>query len=289
MDSEDQDKAAPSRRSVVAGATGLAAALAAPAILAQNASQGREAGKENPVPEYPRPPFKKQSQQRPGLAGKMEPVPDHGEKSYKGSGRLTGRKALITGGDSGIGRAAAIAFAREGADVAINYLPVEEPDAREVVQLIQAAGRKGVTIPGDIRSEDFCRQLVSQAVDRLGGLDILVNNAGMQQARESIADLTSEQFRFNLQDERLRDVLDYQGRHAASASGRGHYQYGLGGSLRPFASAARLRSDQSVHRCIHQISGQAGCEAGYSSECCRPRPHLDPSTAERRPTAGQAG
>jgi len=194
MDSEDQDKAAPSRRSVVAGATGLAAALAAPAILAQNASQGREAGKENPVPEYPRPPFKKQSQQRPGLAGKMEPVPDHGEKSYKGSGRLTGRKALITGGDSGIGRAAAIAFAREGADVAINYLPVEEPAAREVVQLIQAAGRKGVTIPGDIRSEDFCRQLVSQAVDRLGGLDILVNNAGMQQARESIADLTSEQF-----------------------------------------------------------------------------------------------
>jgi NAD(P)-dependent dehydrogenase (short-subunit alcohol dehydrogenase family) len=198
---EDQQKTAPSRRTVVASTTGLVAALTAPVILAQNPSQGKEAGsapaqsvKQNPVTEYPHPPFQKQPQQPPGLASKMNPRPDHGEKSYQGSGRLLGRRALITGGDSGIGRAAAIAFAREGADVAINYLPVEEPDAREVMALIQAAGRKAVAIPGDIRTEAFCRQLVSEAVDRLGGLDILVNNAGAQQAQASIADLTSEQF-----------------------------------------------------------------------------------------------
>src|SRR6266481_387207 len=100
--------------------------------------------------------------------------PDHGESSYRGSGRLAGRKALITGGDSGMGRAAAIAFAREGADVAINYLPAEEPDAREVMALIKDAGQKGLSIPGDIRDEAFCRQLVAEAVRGLGGLDILV-------------------------------------------------------------------------------------------------------------------
>jgi NAD(P)-dependent dehydrogenase (short-subunit alcohol dehydrogenase family) len=124
----------------------------------------------------------------------MDPRPDHGENSYRGSGRLNGRRALITGGDSGMGRAAAIAYAREGADVAINYLPPEEPDAREVIELIKAAGRKGVPIPGDIRDEQFCKQLVSKAVDGLGGLDILVCNAGRQQAHPSILDLSTEQF-----------------------------------------------------------------------------------------------
>jgi NAD(P)-dependent dehydrogenase (short-subunit alcohol dehydrogenase family) len=124
----------------------------------------------------------------------MNPRPDHGEKSYLGSGRLVGRKALLTGGDSGIGRAAAIAFAREGADIAINYLPVEEPDAREVIDLIRAEGRQAVAIPGDIRSEEFCSRLVAQAVRELGGLDILVNNAAMQATQDNIADITTEQF-----------------------------------------------------------------------------------------------
>src|SRR6202000_1653562 len=107
----------------------------------------------NPRDKYPKPPYKKQSQPWPGLASKMDPPPDHGEESYKGSGRLAGRKALITGGDSGMGRAAAIAFAREGADVAISYYPTEEPDAQQVIALIKSAGRVALALPGDIRDE----------------------------------------------------------------------------------------------------------------------------------------
>jgi NAD(P)-dependent dehydrogenase (short-subunit alcohol dehydrogenase family) len=124
----------------------------------------------------------------------MEPRPDHGEDSYKGSGRLAGRKALLTGGDSGIGRAAAIAYAREGADVAINYLPAEEPDAQEVAKLVRDAGRKAVLIPGDIKDEAFCTRLVADAVTQLGGLDILVNNAARQFSRDSILDITTADF-----------------------------------------------------------------------------------------------
>lgn len=149
---------------------------------------------ENPVSKYPKPPFVKQPQEVPGLASKMNPVPDHGEESYKGSGRLLGRKALITGGDSGIGRAAAIAYAREGADVVINYLPQEQSDADEVLALIAAAGRKGFGIPGDITTEDFCKKLVAEAAEKLGGIDILVNNAGHQQAVESLLDISTEHF-----------------------------------------------------------------------------------------------
>lgn len=149
---------------------------------------------QNPADKYPKPPFRQQTQPWPGLASGMEPKPDHGEKSYRGSGRLAGRKALITGGDSGMGRAAAIAYAREGADVAINYFPSEEPDAREVIELIGEAGRNGVAIPGDLREELFCQRMVAEARQKLGGLDIIVCNAGRQQSRASILDVTSEDF-----------------------------------------------------------------------------------------------
>lgn len=148
----------------------------------------------NNQPHLPTPPFKEQPQNPPGLASDMIPVPDHGETSYQGHGRLKGKKALITGGDSGIGRAAAIAFAREGADVAIGYLPAEEKDAEEVIKLIREEGRKAVALPGDIRSEAFCNQLVEKAVNELGGLDVLVNNAGRQQFCSSIRELTTEDF-----------------------------------------------------------------------------------------------
>ncbi len=149
---------------------------------------------QDPRSQYPRPPFPRQPQPVPGLAAKMNPVPDHGEHSYQGSGKLLGRKALVTGGDSGIGRAAAIAFAREGADVAISYLGTEETDAKEVVALIEAAGRKAVALPGDVTDEAWCRQLVAETVEKLGGLDILVINAGHQQSRESIDKVTSKDF-----------------------------------------------------------------------------------------------
>jgi NAD(P)-dependent dehydrogenase (short-subunit alcohol dehydrogenase family) len=155
---------------------------------------GTSLAMQNPLDQYPKPPFKPQHQEAPGLACKMDPRPDHGETTYRGSGKLIGRKALITGGDSGIGRAAAIAFAREGADVAINYLPVEEPDAKEVVELIQSAGRKAVAIPGDLRDEAFCQKLVSEAVAQLGGLDILVSNAAKQVFQDSLLDISTEQF-----------------------------------------------------------------------------------------------
>ena len=153
-----------------------------------------EAVLQDPTTKYPRPPFPGQSQPWPGLASQMNPKPDHGETSYQGSGRLLGRKALITGGDSGMGRAAAIAFAREGADVAINYLPAEEEDAAEVIELIKKAGRTGLPIAGDLRDEAFCQHLVAEAVRGLGGLDILVSNAGRQQAHNSMLDISTEQF-----------------------------------------------------------------------------------------------
>lgn len=148
----------------------------------------------SPADAYPVPPFAHQKQPFPGPAGKMNLRPDRGEASCRGSERLAGKKALITGGDSGIGRAVAIAFSREGADVVMNSLPAQEEDAQEVVALIRAENGKAVAIPGDIREESFCQLLVSQAAGALGGHDILVNNAGRQQFCESITDLSTEDF-----------------------------------------------------------------------------------------------
>ena len=182
-----------SRRQVLSG-LGASLAMAAVSPISAVTAAAPVADKLVDTTNYPKPPFKGQSQPWPGLVSQMDPRPDHGETSYKGSGRLAGRKALITGGDSGMGRAAAIAYAREGADVAINYLPAEEADAKEVIALIKKEGRKGIAIPGDLRDEAFCKQLVEEAVRQLGGLDILVNNAGRQQANPSLLDITSEQF-----------------------------------------------------------------------------------------------
>jgi NAD(P)-dependent dehydrogenase (short-subunit alcohol dehydrogenase family) len=189
-----QNGSSVSRRHVVRAASATLAAASLASAAAQGNTDMAEQDLIDPVTRYPKPPFKKQSQPWPGLAGKMDPAPDHGESSYKGSGRLKGRKALITGGDSGMGRAAAIAYAREGADVAINYLPAEEPDAEQVIALIKKEGRTALAIPGDLKDEAFCRRLVEQAVQGLGGLDIIVNNAARQQARASILDVSSEDF-----------------------------------------------------------------------------------------------
>jgi len=186
-----------SRRGMVgaaaAGAGMIAAAAAQPAAAqtpaappaAASAPAAAQAAAPRPDPRsrFPRPPFQEQTQPFPGLAGRMDPRPDHGETSYRGSGRLAGRKALITGGDSGMGRAAAI-----------SYLPDEEPDAREVIDLIRREGRIALAIPGDIRDEAHCRQMVATAVQGLGGLDIVVNNASRQQQRGSLEEITSEDF-----------------------------------------------------------------------------------------------
>lgn len=149
---------------------------------------------QDPVKQFPQPKFPSQTQSEPGLAKDMDPKPDHGEELYEGRDRLPGRKALVTGADSGIGRAAAIAFAREGADIVMNYLPEEEPDAKEVVALIEKAGRKVLTVPGDISDEAFCKQLVNKANEFMGGIDILANIAGKQVAVKDIKDISTEQF-----------------------------------------------------------------------------------------------
>ena len=182
-----------SRRAVIGG-MGLGLAAAASPVVAQGAAAGGAPSLRDPRTKYRREPFPEQRQPWPALASKMTPRPDHGETSYRGSGKLTGRRALITGGDSGIGRAAAIAFAREGADVAINYHPTEEPDAREVKQLIEQAGRKVVLLPADIRTLKACEDTVRKAIAQLGGLDILVNNAAYQQSKADISEISDEQF-----------------------------------------------------------------------------------------------
>ncbi|MBB2900511.1 hypothetical protein FHR75_001299 [Kineococcus radiotolerans] len=148
----------------------------------------------NPVTRYHHEGFEPQPQDGPGLAGELSPAPDHGESTYRGTGRLTGRRALVTGADSGIGRAAAIAYAREGADVVLNYLPAEQSDAEEVARLVEEAGRKAVLAPGDLTDEAFARSLVATTVRELGGIDLVANVAGKQQHVEEITDLTSGQF-----------------------------------------------------------------------------------------------
>lgn len=184
-----------SRRALVANmGYGVAGATLTSSAAATRSQGSTTAPMVDPNSKYPKPPYPDQSQPWPGLASKMNPKPDHGETSYKGSSRLRGRRALITGGDSGMGRAAAIAYAREGADVAISYYPTEEPDAREVIELIKAEGRKGIPIPGDLREESYCTDLVRKTVESLGGLDIVVSNAGRQQQCEDLLQLTTEAF-----------------------------------------------------------------------------------------------
>ena len=148
----------------------------------------------DPRTQYPQPTFPEQSDTAPGLASRMDPPPDHGESSYRGSGRLTGRRAVVTGADSGIGRAVAIAFAREGADVLLSYLPQEASDADEVAALVKDAGRTVVQVPGDISEHGVCEQIVDTALAELGGIDILVNNAGRQQAIPDLTDISDDEF-----------------------------------------------------------------------------------------------
>lgn len=201
MNDTDEPLSPERRQLVYRTSVGLAAMLAWSALPLAGQALGEtvmSTAPTDPRQGFPLPPFEEQSQPWPGLAGRMEPQPDHGETSYRGHGLLTGRKALITGGDSGIGRAAAIAYAREGADVAINYLPAEEEDAKVVIGLIEKAGRKAVAIPGDLRDEGFCQSLPQNAAKQLGGLDIVVSNAARQQSHDSILEIDSDAFDWTL-------------------------------------------------------------------------------------------
>ena len=148
---------------------------------------------QDPTTQHPRPEQPEQQLEHPGLEGEMAQQPDYGAESYRGSGRLEGRKALITGGDSGIGRAVALAFAREGADVAIAHLPAEQADADETIRVVEASGRKALSLAGDLTDPGHCREIVERTVAELGGLDILVNNAAYQMAHEGLEDLSDEE------------------------------------------------------------------------------------------------
>jgi NAD(P)-dependent dehydrogenase (short-subunit alcohol dehydrogenase family) len=157
--------------------------------------QKKQKPPQKPDTKYPVPPFPKQKQTPPGTEQKMKPLADHGEESYKGSGKLTGKKAIITGADSGIGKAIAIAFAREGADVLISYLSNEETkDAKDSASYVEAAGRKAVLVKGDIRKESHCKKIIEKAVKEFGQIDILVNNAAFQMARKDLADIPAEEW-----------------------------------------------------------------------------------------------
>jgi NAD(P)-dependent dehydrogenase (short-subunit alcohol dehydrogenase family) len=151
---------------------------------------------QDPRTQYPEPPFPKQQQEPPGTEAELEPKADHGEETYRGAGRLADRVALITGGDSGIGKAVAIAFAREGADVVISHLGgVEEADAADTIRWVEKAGRKGISIAGDIQDPDLCSALIERTIDELGNIDILVNNAAWQECGDRIEEMTTEQWR----------------------------------------------------------------------------------------------
>jgi len=236
---------------------------------------------EDPKAKYPKPPFKEQSQPWPGLASKMEPRPDHGEMVYNGSGRLAGRKALITGGDSGMGRAAAIGFAREGADVAINYFPTEQPDADEVVGLIKDAGRKVVTLPGDLRDENFCKKLVTDAVEQLGGLDILVCNAARQQARESILDISSEDFDSTMKTNvyapfwMIKAAVPHAGWFC-------DYRDDIRAGDRSVAGHLRLCTNKSCDDQLRALACKTTCRERHSRKRRRTRADLDSAAGERR-------
>ncbi len=276
-----------SRRQAV-GYVGLGlASAAASSAMAQQAEQhvstrANGSSKEDPREKYPKPPFEEQTQPWPGLAGKMNPKPDHGETSYHGSGRLAGRKALITGGDSGMGRAAAIAYAREGADVAINYLPAEEPDAREVIQLIKEAGRKGVPIPGDLRDQAFCQRLVAEAIQKLGGLDIVVCNAGRQQSKPSILDITAEDFDATMKTNIyapfwiIKAALPHLQPGSCIIGTASEQAYDPSPELYDYAQT------KGSHDELRQISGQATRTERNSRERRGPRTDLDAAADQRR-------
>lgn len=230
-----------------------------------------------------------QTQEWPGSTNRLDPVPDHGETSYVGRGRLEGKRALVTGGDSGIGRATAIAFAKEGADVAIAYLPQEQEDADETKRQIEAAGRTAVLIATDQRTDEANRDLAQQAIDGLGGLDILVNNAGYQMAQESLADITDEQLRqtfetnifamFNL----TRAVLPHLGEGASIINCSSIQAFDPSETLLDYASTKAAINNFTVN-----LAAQVG-DRGIRVNAVAPGPIWTPLQPSTKPSVKDFG
>ena len=235
------------------------------------------------------PPFNKQSQPWPGLATKMDPRPDHGEKSYNGSARLAGRKALITGGDSGMGRAAAIAYSAGGGRRRDQLLPDRRAGCAGSHRADQGGRTQGVAIPGDLRHETFCQRLVEEAVEKLGGLDILVSNAARQQTKRLDHGHFQRGFRRDDEDEHLRAVLDHQGGAAASEAGIGDHRHDVRAGLRSFARPLRLRTDQGRDDELREIAGQATRAQGDSRQRRSAGSGLDAAAGVGRRDAGEIG
>ena len=228
----------------------------------------------DPREKGPKPPHATTNQEYPGMESEMDPKPDYGEKSYKGSGKLKGKAAVITGGDSGIGRAVALAFAREGADVLISYLS-EESDAKETARVVEAAGRKCVTVAGDISEEAHCQAIIDRAVKEFGKVDILVNNAAFQMSRERHRGDQHRGVRPDAEDEPLRHVLADQGGRPAHAQGRRGDQHLVDPGRQPEPAAAALRDDQGGDPELHRRPGPDARQEGHPGQLRRPGPDLD--------------
>jgi hypothetical protein len=216
-----------------------------------------------PMNQQPKPPLPRQQQPMAGHTDKMKPKPDHGEESYRGSGKLTGKKAVITGADSGIGRAVAIAYAREGADVLISYLN-EHEDAEETRRLVEEAGRKAILMAGDIGSPVHWCAIVEKAVSELGGIDILINNAAHQATFKSIEDISDEEWELTFGGQHPRDVLPDEGRGAENERRRRDHQHGIDQRGQAQPDIARVCDHQRCDPELHGGPRAAACREGHS-------------------------
>ncbi len=238
------------------------------------AGQKKETAMQAGARKYPEPPFPKQHQPKPGDEYKLDPEPMYEAPYYIGSKKLDGMVALITGGDSGIGRAVAILFAREGADVAIAHL-AEDRDAEETKRAIEQEGRRCLVLKGDVRQSAFCKEAVEQVVKEFGKLDILVNNAAFQVHAKAIADLTEEHFDETLKTNLYGYFFMAQAAIAADEAGLGDHQHRLGDRHRGQPGAARLFDDQGRHPRLHPGAGRPAHREGHPGERRRAGPGLD--------------
>ena len=239
--------------------------------------------------DQPTPPFEPQSQDWPGLDSKMSPRPRHAGEDYKPAGKLVGKKALVTGGDSGIGRAVVVLFAKEGADVAVVHTPEEQSDADEVQAEVEAIGRKCVLIPGDLATAAFCRQAVERAVGELGGLDVLVNNASVMKMSDSIEELSDEQFEhtFRVNVFGYFHTIKAAAKHLEATGGCVINTGSIAGMM-PFASGPDYAATKAAEHSLTWSLSKQLLKRGIRVNCVAPGPVWTPLNAQARPADGMA-